>query len=244
MTIERDLGAESAAESASHGRRRRRVPAAVAVLTLLGGLVLGIGGTLLVTSTPAPPGEDSIDVGFAQDMSIHHSQAVEMSAMALTNSADPAVRTLAYDVITTQQSQLGTMQGWLTLWNRSQLPTGEPMRWMRSPTGTSESMPGMDGHATMSPAPTPVGSPMPGMATTAELDALRRTTGPAFDTLYLQLLLRHHQGGLPMARHAAATASEAAVAALAQQITETQEAEAATMTQLLAARGATPLPMN
>ncbi|GAA3418985.1 DUF305 domain-containing protein [Rhodococcus aetherivorans] len=242
--VERDLGAEPAVEPASDGRRPRRVPTVVAVLALLGGLVLGIGGTLLVAGPPAPPGEGSIDVGFAQDMSIHHSQAVEMSAMALTNSTDPAVRTLAYDVITTQQSQLGTMQGWLTLWNRSQLPTGEPMRWMRGATGAPESMPGMDGHATMSVAPTPTGSRMPGMATTAELGTLRRTTGPTFDTLYLQLLLRHHQGGLPMARYAGVADAEAAVAALAQQITETQEAEAATMTQLLTARGAAPLPMN
>lgn len=38
-----------------------------------------------------------------------------MSAMTLTNAADPAVRNLAYDVLTTQQSQIGTVQGWLTL---------------------------------------------------------------------------------------------------------------------------------
>ena len=44
-------------------------------------------------------------------------KAVEMSSLALVNTADPAIRTLAYDVVTTQQSQIGMMQGWLSIWD-------------------------------------------------------------------------------------------------------------------------------
>lgn len=211
---------------------------AVAVFALVVGLYLGISASGLGSGHSEPPAQDSVDVGFAQDMSVHHSQAVEMSAMALTNATDPAVRTLAYDVITTQQSQWGTMQGWLAMWDRPLQTPGTPMTWMDSTEGGPGTMPTMAEHAGTS------GSSMPGMATTSELDALRRATGPAFDTLYLQLLLRHHQGGLPMARYAAVNASEHVVTTLAQQIADTQEAESTTMQQLLTVRGAAPLPMK
>lgn len=216
---------------------------AVAVFALVVGLYLGSSATGL-RGNPETPSQDSVDVGFAQDMSVHHSQAVEMSAMALTNAADPAVRTLAYDVITTQQSQWGMMQGWLSMWDRPLQAPGKPMSWMRTTEGSAGTMPGMTEHAAMPPGSAPPGVAMPGMATTAELDTLRRTTGPAFDTLYLQLLLRHHQGGLPMARYAADNAAEAVVTMLARQIVDTQQAESTTMQQLLTARGAAPLPMN
>ncbi|MEE2061721.1 DUF305 domain-containing protein [Rhodococcus artemisiae] len=219
---------------------------AVGVFALVVGLYLGISasglGLGLGAGNPEPPAHDSVDVGFAQDMSVHHSQAVEMSAMALTNATDPAVRTLAYDVITTQQSQWGTMQGWLAVWDRPLQPPGKPMTWMRATDNSAEAMPGMAEHTAMPSGPP--GPLMPGMATTSELATLRGTTGPAFDTLYLQLLLRHHQGGLPMARDAAANASEQVVTTLARQIVDTQQAESTTMQQLLTARGAAPLPMN
>ncbi|MFD6859071.1 DUF305 domain-containing protein [Rhodococcus sp. NPDC060090] len=217
---------------------------AVAVFALVVGLYLGISASGLGSGHSEPPAQDSVDVGFAQDMSVHHSQAVEMSAIALTNATDPAVRTLAYDVITTQQSQWGTMQGWLAMWDRPLQTPGTPMTWMDGTEGGPETMPTMAEHAASPTASGTPGSSMPGMATTSELDTLRRTTGPVFDTRYLQLLLRHHQGGLPMARYAAANASEHVVTTLAQQITDTQEAESTTMQQLLTARGAAPLPMK
>ncbi|MEE2033556.1 DUF305 domain-containing protein [Rhodococcus chondri] len=217
---------------------------AVGVFALVVGVYLGIGASGLRGGHPDSPAQDSVEVGFAQDMSVHHSQAVEMSTMALTNATDPAVRTLAYDVLTTQQSQWGMMQGWLAVWDRPLQASGEPMTWMRAPEAGAETMPAMTEHAGSPPGPGMQGSRMPGMATPSELDTLRGTTGPAFDTLYLQLLLRHHQGGLPMARYAAANTTEQVVTTLARQITDTQQAESTAMEQLLTARGAAPLPMN
>jgi uncharacterized protein (DUF305 family) len=83
---------------------------------------------------------------------------------------------------------------------------------------------------------------MPGMALPAELERLRTTGGVPFDVLFLQLILRHHQGGLPMARYAAEHAETPQVRNLAQQIAASQGAEAEYLTQLLAQRGAQPLP--
>lgn len=212
------------------------------LLALLLGVLLGTAVEAWLTGdAPPPPAADSVDVGFAQDMSAHHAQAVEMSAMALSNAADPALRNLAYDVVTTQQSQIGTMQGWLTLWGRSLLRSGVPMSWMPAEPGATgrHSMSGMNDRTASSNS-----SAMPGMATTDELTELRRLTGPEFDIRYLQLLLRHHRGGIPMARYSAENATVPAVRSLAGQIAGTQQVESTAIEQLLAVRGAAPLPMN
>jgi len=87
-------------------------------------------------------------------------------------------------------------------------------------------------------------SKMPGMASSEDMAALRQATGPAVDVLYLQLMLRHHQGGLPMMEYAAQHASEDAVRSLAQTMVDTQQSEATVMTNMLTAKGAAPLPMN
>nr|WP_306306974.1 MULTISPECIES: DUF305 domain-containing protein [Nocardia] len=161
-----------------------------------------------------------------------------MSSIALSQSGDQGVRTLAYDVLTTQQSQIGTMQGWLRLWDRPPVSDRPSMHWMNwAPSTSPMSMPGhsMRGDGSMR---------MPGMATSEELAALRRTTGSAFDTLYIQLLLRHHEGGLAMARYARDNATVLAVISLAGQIDATQSAESQTLRQLLAERNIAPLPMN
>ena len=83
---------------------------------------------------------------------------------------------------------------------------------------------------------------MPGMASAEELDDLRTAEGVDFDVLFLQLMIRHHQGGRQMAGYAADHAEVAAVATLARSIANSQAAEIETLTDMLTARGGTPLP--
>ena len=59
---------------------------------------------------------------------------------------------------------------------------------------------------------------MPGMATPAQMTRLQTLHGKALDILFLQLMIRHHQGGIPMARYAAQHASEPYVRDLAQKM--------------------------
>jgi uncharacterized protein (DUF305 family) len=196
--------------------------AVVAVgLLLLGGgaaVALGIGG-----SSDAP-GPDSVDVGFSRDMATHHLQGVEMANLAADRSSDQAVRLLAFDISSTQTNQVGRMQGWLALWGDA--PTGgDQMAWM------SGSM-----HMHM------VGGLMPGMATEDELANLRSLSGTAFDIEFLRLMIRHHEGGLEMAQYAQAHGETDVVRSLAKSIAETQTAETKAMTDMLTARGGTPLP--
>jgi uncharacterized protein (DUF305 family) len=204
---------------------------AVGLLLLGGGLavVLGIGRA----QAPATPTADSVDAGFARDMSHHHVQAVEMADLAADRSHDPAVRLIAFDIASTQNNQVGRMQGWLALWGLP-LSGGTPMSWMG---GT---MPGMAG-MTMGPAGN-ADTAMPGMASAAELTQLRSLSGRAFDVQFLRLMIRHHEGGRPMAQYGAAHAAIPAVRLLATTIAETQSAEVQTLTAMLTARGGTLLP--
>lgn len=232
--------------AASPADRRHTPPAVLVVgivIALLLGIVIGlwVQGKIADTSSGTSSAE-SVDIGFAQDMSVHHGQAVEMSSLALVNATDPAIRTLAFDVVTTQQSQIGMMQGWLTLWDRPARSSGGYMEWMPMPSVSMDhSMPGMS--TAQSDAEATAVS-MPGMATSAELAELRALPAPAFEIRYLQLLLRHHQGGIPMAQYAADNAALPAVTNLARQIAVTQQAESTALQNLLADRDAQPIPMN
>lgn len=223
------------------GRSQRT---ALAVLGLIAAMAIGFGlgfvaNQVLHDDQPAPPAAGSVDVGFAQDMIVHHNQAVEMSAISIANAADPMVRDLAYDILTTQQNQIGQMTGWLSLWDQPLLPTGEHMTWMADPGH------GAMGHGDGATATAPESSgPMPGMATSADMAALRQARGPEADVLFLQLMLRHHEGGLPMMEYGAQHAEVRTVRDLAQTMVDTQQSESHRMTQLLTEKGAAPLPLN
>jgi uncharacterized protein (DUF305 family) len=205
---------------------RTSLLAVIAVgLVLLGGglaVALGIGRT-------ADPTVDSVDAGFSRDMARHHLQGVEMANLVAERSEDPEVRQLAFDISATQTNQAGRLQGWLALWG---LPTsgGDPMAWMSGSGGHSGHDMEMDGGL------------MPGMATEDELANLRQLSGTAFDVEFLRLMIRHHQGGREMAEYAAEHAAERAVRELADTMAQTQTAETGTMTDMLTARGGTPLP--
>jgi len=212
---------------------------AVALLLLgaAAGMLIGLPGS---TSVPVP-GPDSVDVGFAQDMSVHHEQAVRMASWERDHTTDPQLRQLAFDIETGQSRQIGYLQGWLGLWRASnQSPSGY-MRWMPAEGPGMAGMPG--GHDSAGGGPTgAVVAQMPGMASDQEIRELTTSTGPAMDTLFLRLMLRHHQGGGPMLSYAAQTAQEPEVRNLASQMLTSQTAESDYLRQLLAARGATPLP--
>ncbi|MGW6425358.1 DUF305 domain-containing protein [Nocardia sp. NPDC055053] len=232
---------DNAPESDEPGARR---PAgAILVLGAIGLLLLGaVAGVLLrmpldKTETPAP---GPVDVGFSQDMSAHHAQAVDMAGAALIGSTDNDVRRLAYDILTTQQNQIGRMQGWLQLWGEPNQNVDGYMGWMTEHGSGSHGHGGATtGHEMSGPM-----SAMPGMASQEEMTALRQSTGPAMDTLFLQLMLRHHQGGVPMLDYAAEHADTTEVRVLSAQMSKTQEGESQLMTSMLAARGASPLPLG
>lgn len=210
------------------------LPARIAVAVGAAVALLLLGGALgLLLATPAKdsePAASAVDIGFAQDMSTHHQQAVTMATLAREHGADVAVRQLAFDIETNQRDQIGRMQGWLNLWGEP-VSSGAPMQWMAAgghDHGMDHSMEG--------------GATMPGMADTAELNRLRSLNGPEFDSYFLQLMLRHHEGGAPMARYGAEHAGLAPVRGLAANMLGSQGSESQLMRGMLAERGVRPLP--
>ncbi|MEV5838492.1 DUF305 domain-containing protein [Nocardia sp. NPDC052112] len=240
MPVDTEIEPDVASDSAGLGAQARRQRTPLLVLGAIGILLIGFAvGVLarLPLDSNSEPDPGAVDIGFSQDMSAHHAQAVEMAGIALIGSTDNDVRRLAYDILTTQQGQIGRLQGWLQMWGKPNQNVDGYMGWMTEQAGHSHS--GAD--HTMSSGRS---ASMPGMATTAELTALRQATGPALDTMFLQLMLRHHQGGLAMIQYAAQHAETTAVRTLAATMATTQQGEAQLITTMLTARNATPLPQN
>jgi uncharacterized protein (DUF305 family) len=208
---------------------------ATLVVVLLIGATVGMLLTRSLADEPAAtPGAGSVEVGFAQDMSVHHLQAVTMANWARDHTTDPQVKQLAFDIESSQTEQVGRMKGWLMIWDQPEQTTGAYMQWMTEPmTHGGMSM------ANISPAN---GAAMPGMATDSELSKMRGLTGKALDVDFLQLMLRHHQGGTAMAQYAQDHSSSSVVQALTKSILTSQGAEMTLMQQMLQARGAQPLP--
>ena len=191
----------------------------------------------LVTSGCARmPAENSAEAGFARDMATHHAQAVEMGFIIRDATRDERLRTLAADIIVTQSAQRGMFMSWLQTWGLPQASPGPRMAWMSASagadaTGAHDAMPGMPGMPLMA-----------GMASDAELDALRHATGRNAEVLFLQLMIRHHEGGVLMARALLARSHRQDVVTLVRGIEAGQTGEITTMTGMLAERGAQPYP--
>lgn len=120
------------------------------------------------------------DVEFMQGMIMHHSQAVEMTALIATHTDNPDVRSIGAKISRSQADEIRMMQRWLA--ERGQ--------------ATSMSMPGMPD---MDMNGNPM-APMPGMLTPAQMEALRNAHGAEFDRLFLTGMIQHHGGALVMVK--------------------------------------------
>ena len=86
-----------------------------------------------------------------------------MAFIIRDKTTNSTIRTIAYDIITTQQQQAGQMYGWLAQWRLHQTGSEPPMAWMGSghhmgsPASTGSTMPGMGdgmrGTSARTPAP-------------------------------------------------------------------------------------------
>jgi uncharacterized protein (DUF305 family) len=218
-------------------RQRVLIFSAAALAVLLVGAAIGMLITLATVGKTDVPNADSVDVGFAQDMSAHHLQAVTMATFVRDHTADIEVKTLAFDIESTQKTQVGMFAGFLQLWEQpeSRPPDRQAMSWMAGSGGMHD----MGGMQMQGMAPAQL---MPGMATQEELARLRRASGKDLDVFFLQLMIRHHTGGLSMAQYGEAHAATPALRNLAHTIVAGQTSEVAYMKNMLNARGAQPLP--
>lgn len=182
----------------------------------------GMTSTPSATSTPAVTGShNQADITFATGMIPHHGQAITMAEMALTKATNASVKELATAIKAAQDPEIKTMSGWLQSWGQP-VPSatgGMDMSHMGSATTGSSGMDGMAG--------------MEGMMTAEEMTQLSNTTGAAFDRLWLQMMVKHHQGAVAMAEKELGAGQYPEAKTLAQKIITDQKKEIATMNGLL-----------
>lgn len=182
-----------------------------------------------------------VDIGFAQDMSVHHQQAVTLTDM-LDPAVDPDVRALADQIRTKQIYEIGQMAGWLQAADAPPV-AAHPMAWMTNSDGEGDSafhhgehaqamsIPGMKSDAML----------MPGMASQADLVRLQALKGTDNEILFLQLMFRHHQGGIDMAMYAFNHTTTQFVRQAALAMARDQGEECALMTSNMSRLNASPL---
>ncbi len=121
------------------------------------------------------------DVTFMQDMILHHFQAVQMSALVSERTSLERVVDIAGRIDATQADEIAFMRDWL-------IERGEDAP---DPFNDPHAMHhGHHAHHTMA-----------GMATPAQMQALADASGTAFDALFLELMIAHHEGAIDMVEH-------------------------------------------
>ncbi|MDQ0948546.1 uncharacterized protein (DUF305 family) [Streptomyces phaeochromogenes] len=138
------------------------------------------------------------DVDFAREMIQHHRQALDM---ADSRASSQEVKGLATKIKGAQDPEIKTMSGWLTAW-------GEEV---------PEDMAGMDGHD--------MTSEMPGMMSSEDMDKLEKPSGAAFDTMFLEMMVKHHEGAIEMAETEKKGGKDDAAQKLADDVITAQTAE-------------------
>lgn len=205
-------------------------------LVLLGvaALAFAIGrfSTFGAQSQGSSPTTSSPEAGFARDMQVHHSQAIQMAMEMYRKTDDPELRVLAYDIATGQSGQRGEMYDWLVQWGLTQ-SGGEPMMsWMSgSEAGHAH------GGASGEPLTEDEAREAMGMASDGEISALEEASGQEADCLFLELMIRHHEGAIPMAEALLELGTDPRALEVAQTIKAGQTAEIDAMQSMQARLG-------
>ena len=167
-----------------------------------------------IANTSSPT---AADIGFCQDMSIHHLQALAMCQRVIGRDTGDSVQAAAGEVLQNQSMEVGQMRAWLADWGESTVPPTTVMAWMGANQGRGMPL-----------------ENMPGYASKEQLLELSTMTGMARGRKWLELMRSHHVGGVSMASQAAVLCSSDKVIRLANVQVRTQNYEIEIYDQLLA----------
>ncbi|MER7680234.1 DUF305 domain-containing protein [Streptomyces sp. NPDC096934] len=142
---------------------------------------------------------NSADFAYARMMIEHHTQALEMTRLAPRQAESSRVKALAARISASQGPEISSMKGWLDTHDG-------------------------DAHATRHQH-----EEMPGMATEAQLKALRVARGKVFDRLFLKLMITHHDGAISMATDVKAQGNNIQIEEMADDVIAQQTSEISRM---------------
>jgi uncharacterized protein (DUF305 family) len=135
---------------------------------------------LPASTSGVAPHPSRADIEFMQGMIMHHSQAVEMTALIASRTENKEIRVLGARISLSQTDEIKFMKRWL-------VARGAPV---------SMAMPGMpDMDHSGRPMPS-----MPGMLTPGQMNELRQANGAEFDRQFLTGMIQHHKGALVMVK--------------------------------------------
>ncbi len=154
---------------------------------------------------PGLSGYTEADVRFMHGMITHHGQALAMTDLVSARTESEAMRRLARRIEVSQKDEIAVMKRWLE--------------------ARGETAPTVHHHGPL----------MPGMLTEEELARLADATGAEFDRLFLEFMIRHHEGALVMVMDlfSPGGGEEAEIFQFASHVDADQRAEIARMGKLL-----------
>lgn len=167
----------------------------------------GHTATSASASASASQGQhNAADTAFAQGMIPHHRQAVEMADLATSRAGSAEVKKLAEQIKKAQDPEIRTLSGWLTSWGE-EVPAEGAMDHSAHGTG--------------------------GMMTAEEMDQLEKASGKAFDTAFMEMMIKHHEGAVAMAKTEKTDGAFLDAKKMADAIITSQTAEITQMNNLL-----------
>ncbi len=165
-------------------------------------------------SAPTSQGQhNAADVAFAKGMIPHHRQAVEMADLAPDRARSAEVKKLAAEIKKAQAPEIEKLSGWLTSWGETVPAEGAMDHSMHG---------GGDGTGSMD-----------GMMSAEEMTALEDASGRAFDTAFMEMMIKHHEGAVEMAKTEQSDGAHTPARKLAADIIASQSAEIEQMRKLL-----------
>lgn len=176
----------------------------------------GEPNTSLSGSAALPPPRAKVleaDVRFMQDMIVHHAQAIVMVSLVQDRLADTQVKALAARISDEQRPEIDAMAKWLR--------------------ANDERVPPQAANPEYGAGANHDHADMPGMASPAQLTQLAGASGRSADTLWLQLMIAHHQGAVAMVVQQHRDGTDEVVTQLGDEIHVTQSVQIGYMREML-----------
>lgn len=160
---------------------------------------------------PQPPGEvrssaqsSPYDLQFIDTMIVHHQGAVDMASIAESRLQNGMLKALARTIPADQQREIKQLKAWRKQW------------YPDAPSAENMVMPGMGGS-------------MMDMSHMKTMPA-----GPAYDAMFIDMMIPHHQGAVQMGENALAKAERPELKELSKRIIDAQTMEIEQMKKLRA----------
>jgi uncharacterized protein (DUF305 family) len=143
------------------------------------------------------------DLQFIDTMSMHHQHGIDMAKMAVSKANSAELRELAKKMVSGQQKDIAQLKSWRDQW------------YPKMPKAMNMQMHGMS-HSSHQDMMKEMGEHM---------SKLKKATGPAFDTAFIETIIPHHQQAIQMSRDALQKAEHAEIKTFAQKTIDAQQKE-------------------